>query len=198
VHGWEGKRNELPQASIDSCRQCTQLALDAGINHIETAYGYGKSEHLYGKVLNEELSVPRGRYHLMTKGRPWTREETYELVDRQLSALRTDHIDLYGWHGMNSAEDCDKACARGGPVEALHDLKRQRVIGHVGFSTHAPLPVILRADRDRPLRVLERTLLLLSSAQRAGGAARCRERHGCVHHLAQRQGRASVQALEAA
>ena len=149
VHGWEGKRSELPQDSIDNCRECTRLALDAGINHIETAYGYGKSEHLYGKVLNEELNVPRGRYHLMTKGRPATRDETFKLVDKQLAALRTDHIDLYGWHGLNYEDDFDAACGKGGAVEALHELKRQRVIGHVGFSTHAPLALILRAiDTD--------------------------------------------------
>ena len=149
VHGWEGKRNDLPQDSIDNCRECTQLALDAGINHIETAYGYGKSEHLYGKVLNEELDVARDRYHLMTKGRPSTRDETLKLVERQLRALRTDHIDLYGWHGLNYAEDFEAACGTGRSVEALHELKRQGVIGHVGFSTHAPLPLILQAiDTD--------------------------------------------------
>lgn len=149
VHGWEGKRSELPQDSIDNCRQCTQLAFDAGINHIETAYGYHRSEHLYGKVLNEELAIPRSRYHLMTKGRPTTKDDQYKLIDRQLQALRTDHIDLYAWHGLNNARDFDSACHKGGPVEALHDLKRQGVIGHVGFSTHAPLDLILRAiDTD--------------------------------------------------
>jgi predicted aldo/keto reductase-like oxidoreductase len=149
VHGWEGKRNDLPRDSIDNCRDCTQLALDDGINHIETAFGYGKSEHLYGKVLNEELNVPRSRYHLMTKGRPSTADEAYKQVERQLGALRTDHIDLYGWHGINNARDFDTACSKGGPVEALLDLKRQGVISHVGFSAHAPLEILLSAiDTD--------------------------------------------------
>jgi predicted aldo/keto reductase-like oxidoreductase len=149
VHGWEGKRSDLPQDSIDNCRECTQLALDAGINHIETAFGYGKSEHLYGKVLSEELSVPRSRYNLMTKGRASTADEARKQVERQLSALRTDHFDFYAWHGINSARDFDTACCKGGPVEALLDLKRQGVIGHVGFSTHAPLAIILAAiDTD--------------------------------------------------
>jgi predicted aldo/keto reductase-like oxidoreductase len=149
VHSWDSPRHELPQATIDNCRQCVELALDAGINHIETAYGYGKSESVYGRVLNEELSIPRSSYHLMTKGRPTTADETRKLVDKQLRALRTDHIDLYGWHGMNTAETFASACAKGGPVEALHALKREGVIKHVGFSTHAPLDVILQAiDTD--------------------------------------------------
>jgi predicted aldo/keto reductase-like oxidoreductase len=149
AHGWEGKRDELPEDSIDNCRECTELALDAGINHIETAFGYGKSEHLYGKVLNEELNVPRDRYHLMTKGRPTSASDMHKLVDKQLRALRTDHIDLYAWHGINNARDFDSACSQGGPVEALLELKRQGVVGHVGFSTHAPLEIILSAlDTD--------------------------------------------------
>jgi len=143
--GWTPPRDELPARSLDQCRDCVVRAFDAGINHIETAFGYGKSEHLYGRVLNEELGVPRSSYHLMTKARAMTAERQRETVEQQLRALRTDRIDLYAWHGLNSEADLATACAPGGPVEALHGLRRQGVIGHVGFSTHAPLPVILRA-----------------------------------------------------
>jgi predicted aldo/keto reductase-like oxidoreductase len=144
-HGWEAPRDELPPRSIEQCRDCVERALDAGINHIETAYGYGKSEHLYGRVLNQELGVPRSRYHLMTKARSTTAEQVRKAVALQLAALRTDHVDFYAWHGMNSEADFAAACATGGPVEALHELRAQGVIGHIGFSTHAPLPVILQA-----------------------------------------------------
>lgn len=148
AHGWESPRHALPEDSLAQCRTCVELALEAGINHIETAHGYGKSEHLYGHVLRE-LEVPRARYHLMTKGRPSSASETRKLVDDQLRALGTDHIDLYAWHGMNNARDFETACAKGGPVETLHALKREGVIGTVGFSTHAPLAIILRAiDTD--------------------------------------------------
>lgn len=144
-HGWESPRHELPARSIEQCRACVQRALDAGINHIETAWGYGKSETLYGRVLNQELGVPRSHYHLMTKSRGTTGDQMRKAVAAQLAALRTDHIELYAWHGLNSEEDLKTACAPGGPVETLHALKREGVIGHVGFSTHAPLEVILRA-----------------------------------------------------
>ena len=66
--GWTPPRGELPARSIEQCKDTVLRALDLGINHIETAHGYGKSEHLYGKVLNEELAVPRSRYLFMTKG----------------------------------------------------------------------------------------------------------------------------------
>jgi predicted aldo/keto reductase-like oxidoreductase len=149
VHGWQRPRDVLPQAIIDHCRSCVEQALAAGINHFETAHGYVKSESVYGRVLNEELRVPRDSYHLMTKGSPKTADETKRMVDEQLRALRTDHIDLYAWHGVNNEELYATALAKRGPVETLHELKSQGVIRDVGFSTHAPPEVILRAlDTD--------------------------------------------------
>lgn len=144
-HGWEKPRDELPAAMIDTCRDSVQRAFSFGINHIETAFGYGKSEHCYGQVLNQELAVPRQSYHLMTKGAAFTADEMRRMVEKQLSALQTDHIDLYAWHGINTRDRLDAALAKGGPVDALHALRDEGVIGEVGFSTHAPLDVILDA-----------------------------------------------------
>lgn len=144
-HGWDDPRAVVPTDTREECQIMVTRALDAGINHIETAHGYGKSEHCYGLVLNDDLKIPRSRYHLMTKGAPQTASDTRRLVDEQLKALKTDHIDLYGWHGINNAEICRVALAKGGPVEELHKLKAEGVIGDVGFSTHAPLEVILEA-----------------------------------------------------
>ena len=145
AHGWERPREELPQKTIDNCRACVEAALACGINHIETAWGYVKSEHAYGRVLNQELAIPRDRYHLMTKGAPKSGDETRTMVERQLAALQTDHIDLYAWHGLNDRECYDTALARGGPVETLLRLRDEGVIGEVGFSSHAPVEVICQA-----------------------------------------------------
>jgi predicted aldo/keto reductase-like oxidoreductase len=142
---WTPPRDEIPKQTLDQCCQSVLAALDAGINHIETAHGYGKSEHCYGRALNVELQIPRDRYFLMTKGAPATADEAKRLVDEQLQALRTDFIDLYAWHGVNTHQLFETATARGGPVEALHRLRDEGVIGCVGFSSHAPLRTICAA-----------------------------------------------------
>lgn len=144
-HGWEKPRDSLPAATLDACRDSVQRALAFGINHIETAFGYGKSEHCYGQVLQRELAVPRQSYHLMTKGAPLTADDTHRMVESQLRALQTDHIDLYGWHGINTRERLQVALASGGPVDTLHRLREEGVLGDIGFSTHAPLDVIMDA-----------------------------------------------------
>lgn len=143
--GWSDPRTEPHPEMIEECKRTVLAALEHGINHIETAYGYGKSEHCYGLVLDRELKVPRNRYFLMTKGSPETAERTHSMLEEQLEGLRTDHIDFYGWHGINSAERLRIALAPGGPVETLKRYQEQGVIGHVGFSTHAPFAVICEA-----------------------------------------------------
>src|SRR6478736_2662855 len=118
-HGWDAPRSELPAATIDACRDSVQRAFALGINHIETAKGYGKSEHCYGRVLNQELRIPRDSYYLMTKGAPETADDTHRQLEAQLRALGTDHIDLYAWHGINTPRRYELALAKGGPVEVL-------------------------------------------------------------------------------
>jgi predicted aldo/keto reductase-like oxidoreductase len=141
-HGWEKPRDELPKASIENCLEITKKAFDMGINHIETAYGYGKSEHLYGLVL-KELSIARDKYFLMTKGCANTAEEMKVILESQLKGLQTDRFDFYGFHGINNREILDTAVKKDGPVSFLLKMKEQGVIGNIGFSTHAPLNVIL-------------------------------------------------------
>ncbi len=144
-HGWDDPRNVIPKDTFEQCRDTVEKALYQGINLIETAYGYKKSETVYGQVLNDELKVERNSYFLMTKGAPETARETRKLVDEQLKTLKTDYIDFYAWHGLNNIELFQKACAKRGSVEELLKMKEEGIIKHVGFSTHAPLEVIIKA-----------------------------------------------------
>ena len=145
VHGWTPPRSELRRETLEQCKACVQLAFAAGINHIETAYGYGTSEQAYGQVLGRELRVPRDRYYLMTKGRPDSASDARKLVERQLRDLGVERIDLYAWHGLNDQATFEKVCKRGGAVEELHKLVDEGLIGSVGFSTHAHTAVIVNA-----------------------------------------------------
>jgi len=143
-HGWNPPRSHLPKESIQNCIEITRQALGVGINHIETAHGYMKSENLFGVAL-KELGTPRDQFKMMTKGAPMTGDETRALVEEQLKSLKIDYLDFYGWHGINNKERLQAATKPGGPVEVLHRLREEGVIRHVGFSTHAPLDIILQA-----------------------------------------------------
>ncbi|MGQ8338956.1 aldo/keto reductase [Sunxiuqinia sp. A32] len=144
-HGWDDPRHEIPEDTMQQVTKTVELALEQGINLIETAYGYKKSETAFGIVLNEKLKVKRDSYYLMTKGSAKTAAEMRALVNEQLETLQTDYFDFYAWHGINNQELFETACAPGGSVEELLKMKEEGIIKHVGFSTHAPLDVILKA-----------------------------------------------------
>jgi predicted aldo/keto reductase-like oxidoreductase len=144
-HVWTEPRYEIPNDTLEHCLEMVRLAFDAGINHIETAWGYKKSETVYGKVLNEELKIPRSSYHLMTKGHFFEAGEMRKKVELQLKDLQTDYLDFYGWHGINNDELLQQSCKTGGAVEELLKMKEEGIIKHVGFSTHAPLQTIISA-----------------------------------------------------
>jgi uncharacterized protein len=143
--GWSAPHDQPSARMIEQCAEMVRLALDAGVNHIETAKGYGKSEHCYGRVLNHELDVPRDSYYFMTKGAPETGDEMHRTIEAQLRALGMDRIDLYAWHGINTPRRYSVAVAKGGPVEVLKRYQEQGVIGSVGFSTHGSIRTITDA-----------------------------------------------------
>ncbi|WP_068473830.1 aldo/keto reductase [Saccharicrinis aurantiacus] len=143
-HCWEDPYDEIPSDTQEHCNQLVQLALDYGINHFETARGYKKSETVFGRTLNEHLKVKRDRYFLMTKGAPVTAEDMRIKVEEQLTTLKTDYLDFYAWHGINNFDILKESCKTGGAIEELHKLKEEGIVKHIGFSTHAPLEVIIK------------------------------------------------------
>ncbi|WP_075591435.1 aldo/keto reductase [Labilibacter marinus] len=146
---WDQPRHEIPTETQDHCNNIVDLALKNGINHFETAYGYVKSEKVFGKTLNDELKVDRSSYYLMTKGNPPTAEEARKLVEEQLKTLKTDYVDFYAWHGINNQDIIHSTCKKGGPVEELLKMREEGIIKHVGFSTHGSMESICSAiDTD--------------------------------------------------
>ncbi len=142
TQGWDNPRNEIPKATQEHCNKMVDLAIKNGINHFETAYGYIKSETVFGRTLHDELNINRSSYYLMTKGNPTTADETRRLVEEQLKTLKTDYIDFYAWHGINTYNLLKSSCYSGGAVEELLRMKEEGIIKHVGFSTHGSLDTI--------------------------------------------------------
>ena len=91
-HGWDDPIDEIPEDSLEECVNTVKSAMNCGINHIETAFGYKKSENLYGLALNRELNIPRSHYYLMTKSGPKDYNEMLKRVEEQLKALRTPAV----------------------------------------------------------------------------------------------------------
>ena len=144
IHGDDDPRDQIPDDTLEQCTYAVKRAFECGINHIETAHGYKKSEHALGKALNEILKINRDNYYLMTKGAPRTAGETRKLVEDQLGALKTDYFDFYAWHGINNWDRFNMACSKNGPIHELLRLKEEGLIKHLGFSTHSRMELIIK------------------------------------------------------
>ena len=118
-------------------------ALELGINHIETARGYGTSEMQLGKVLPQ---LPREKLIVQTKVSPCDDpEEFLKTFDKSMGYLNLDHVELFSIHGINNEETLNQAIRKGGCLEAALKLKAEGRVKFIGFSTHGTPMEILRA-----------------------------------------------------
>ncbi|HEY9735273.1 MAG TPA: aldo/keto reductase [Trichocoleus sp.] len=117
-------------------------ALAHGINHIETARGYGSSERLLGESLAQMQAV-RSRLAITTKISPTPDAETMaRQIDESLERLQTDYIDCLALHGINTWEHLSWITAEGGCMRAVQQALEDGRVRHLGFSTHGSREVI--------------------------------------------------------
>jgi predicted aldo/keto reductase-like oxidoreductase len=131
-------------ASESDAQETVQQATARGINHIETAKGYGKSEQYLGNILKTELPVPREQLYITTKLPPTPEAELMrQWIDESLERLQLDYLDCLAIHGINTWEHLSWVESPDGCMQAVQEAVRQGRVRHVGFSTHAQLDVIL-------------------------------------------------------
>jgi len=115
-------------------------ALELGINHIETARGYGSSERQLGQVLPK---LPRDQIIVQTKVHPGEDPAKFTPdFEDSLKRLNLDYVDLFSLHGINDRAVLERATAPGGAFEQAQKLREQGKCRFVGLSTHGPLDVI--------------------------------------------------------
>ena len=143
-HKWDDiDPSEVPAEGQANIEAIIHRALELGINHIETARGYGSSEMQLGLVLPK---LPRDELIVQTKIAPFaTQKEFLDTFDKSMSHLQLDHVDLLSLHGVNNAQFLEWSLRKGGCVEAIHKLIDEGRARHIGFSTHAPTHLIRQA-----------------------------------------------------
>ena len=143
-HAWKDiPAADIPEENQRNLEATIRRAVDLGINHIETARGYGTSEMQLGRILP---AFPRDAILVQTKVGPRENgREFVEVVDRSLALLRLDYVDLLAIHGINNASLLEQVLKPGGTLEAALHLKRQGRCRWLGFSTHGSPDVIVKA-----------------------------------------------------
>ena len=143
-HKWEDiNPSEVPDDGQANLEATIHRSLELGINHIETARGYGSSEMQLGFLLPK---LPRNEIIVQTKVPPFaTQKEFLDTFDKSMDYLNLDYVDLLSLHGINNQQFLDWSLRKGGSVEAIHKLIDEGRAKHIGFSSHASTNIIQSA-----------------------------------------------------
>lgn len=139
-HSWDDKEaggiTPEGQANLECC---IRKALESGINHIETARGYGTSEVQLGRILP---TLPRDVMIVQTKVAPSPAAEFRKTFEQSMANLQLAHVDLLAIHGINNRDLWEETIRPGGALEAAREIVHEGRATFLGFSTHAPCDLI--------------------------------------------------------
>ena len=108
------------------------LIADHGVNHIDTAAGYGESELRLAPWLAER----RHDVFLATKTGERTGGAARAELERSLERLGVDHVDLIQLHNLVEEEEWRTAFAPGGAAEAMAAARDEGLVRHIGVTGH--------------------------------------------------------------
>ena len=125
---YQYKWQDVPEGQIPADNQqnleaTIKRALEVGINHIETARGYGTSELQLGKILS---TLERDHLIVQTKVSPKAdSKEFLRNFEQSLANLQLDYVDLLGIHGINNQETFNQSMRPGGCLEVAQSLQEK-------------------------------------------------------------------------
>ena len=129
----EISRQEQRGGETADASHVLNLALDIGINFLDTAACYASTEALIGSAVShrrdEFFLASKCGHAVDTDAEPWTAELIAESVDRSLRRLDTDYLDILQLHS------CDlDVLKRGEVIEALVAAREQGKTRFIGYS----------------------------------------------------------------
>jgi predicted aldo/keto reductase-like oxidoreductase len=113
--------------------EVVRLALEGGLNYIDTACTYGDSELIIGKALAQFGN--RDKIVISSKCIYRDLKVFQENFERSLTRLGTDYLDIMLVHDVSTQENW-RLVRENGIVDYLHSLAREGRVLHVGCSTH--------------------------------------------------------------
>jgi len=122
-------------------------AIDHGVNYFDVAPSYGNAQDMLGPALEPY----RKGVFLACKTTERSRDGSRRELEESLRKLRTDHLDLYQLHAVNTREDVQQIFAPSGALETFVAARKAGHVRFLGFSAHsveAALALIGRFDFD--------------------------------------------------
>jgi uncharacterized protein len=131
----------------DKAQEILRAALDHGFYYWDTAANYANKAIVSEERLGRVLERRRKEVFLATKFEERSYDGVMRQLEQSLKRLRTDHLDLYQVHLVESMADLDALGLPGGALEALRKIKDQKIARFVGFSGHLDAAAMAEAAR---------------------------------------------------
>lgn len=125
---WKASANEAAAA------ESLNLALDLGINYLDTGQSYGKgiSESWIGNALGSR----RKQVFISTKITTRNPDEALRETDRSLERLKTSQVDLVHIHNLAGEEDLATIEKKGGLLDTVRRIREQKMARFIGITSH--------------------------------------------------------------
>jgi aryl-alcohol dehydrogenase-like predicted oxidoreductase len=136
----------LGRVSQKVADETLEVLLRHGVNHIDTASGYGDSELRIKPWLKREPN----RFFVATKGDQRDEKGAREEIHRSLDRLGVDHVDLWQIHSLADPIEWDQALSPGGALDAALQARAEGLIRFIGVTGHgAQIAATHRRSLDR-------------------------------------------------
>lgn len=122
----------LGRATDEEAAPVLDLILQHGLNHIDTAAMYGRSERRVGTWMDRH----RKDFFLATKTGERTYEKARDQFHHSLERMRVDNVDLLQLHNLVDPDEWDVAMGPGGALEAAVEAREQGLIRYIGVTGH--------------------------------------------------------------
>jgi len=118
-------------------------AVDRGINYFDVAPSYQDAQARLGPALEPY----RHKVFLACKEEEWSKDGCLKLLDESLRLLRTDHVDLYQFHGLKKMAELDQILGPNGAMETFEAARKAGKVRFIGFSAHSVEVALAAMDR---------------------------------------------------
>ena len=108
-----------------------ERAIDLGVTYIDTAPGYERAQSQLAQI------VPHCRRELFLVSKAHTAhyQEALDIVEKNLDALGTDHLDLMYVHSLGHL-DVEQVLAKDGALAGLREAQRRGWTRYIGITAH--------------------------------------------------------------
>ncbi|MCH8064894.1 MAG: aldo/keto reductase [Chloroflexi bacterium] len=122
----------LGRMQDDEAAPILELLLKHGVNHIDTAAGYGRSERRVGTWMEHH----RDDFFLATKTGERTYKGARDQFHHSLERLRVDSVDLLQLHNLVDPKEWRTALGPDGALAAAVEAREEGLVRFIGVTGH--------------------------------------------------------------